>query len=179
MAQLFNIETNDEKRNKILKTLCTLGLIAAIIFMAFVNDRKEAQKVIDATEAELYVHVKGAVEKSGVYSVPFGTRVCDLEEYVGGFLENADVDGVNLAAYVYDGQEIYIPYKGTAQSGAINLNSATREELQLVEGIGETYSRKIITYRESHGGFSSVTELKGVLGISLYEDVRERFYVEK
>lgn len=179
MAKLFNVETGSDKKNNLMKGLFFVGAIAAIITGALIHQRAEEKGYVeDATYSQLCVHVKGAVEDSGLYYVPFGTRVTDLEKYVGGFLPNADLDGVNLAAYVKDGAEVYIPYKGSAETGGYDLNAVTFDELvENVDGIGETYAQKIIAYRDSHGGFSAVSELKAIVGESVYEKVREKFYI--
>lgn len=175
MAKLFEVE--GEKANAKKGILVVFGVLA-IIVAALVNYNIDEPIEELSTEAMVGVHVKGAVENSGFYRVPFGTRVCDLEKYIGSFSENADLDGVNLAEYIYDGQELYIPYKGTPQSGALNLNKATYEELLYVEGIGDTYASKIIKYRNERGAFEKVIELKSVLGTKVYEAVRESFYVD-
>lgn len=169
---------DSDKKGNILKTVSLVLSIAVFCAVAYVyNYHENSSKTYNRKYTEYCVHVKGAVEKSGLYYVPIGTRVNDIDKYAG-FLDNADLEGVNLAEYVSDGDEIYIPYKGTAQSGALNLNSVTYDELLEVEGIGETSARKIINYRTTHGSFEKVIELKSVLGTKMYESVREKFYVD-
>ncbi|MGM9550777.1 MAG: helix-hairpin-helix domain-containing protein [Clostridia bacterium] len=178
MAKLIDLDDKNIKRKELVKTIIWITFLVAIIITAFVYTKQEERLYEDATEATVGIHVKGAVLNSGFYSVPIGTRVKDVDKYVGGFLENADLDSINLAEYVYDGQEIYVPYKGSKLTGAVNLNTADSKELQSVSGIGANYANRIIEYRESHGGFKSVIELKSVLNESTYKSVCESFYVD-
>ncbi|MBQ8541671.1 MAG: helix-hairpin-helix domain-containing protein [Clostridia bacterium] len=180
MAKLFDVEVQEKRKRNIINGAILLFSLFAIVSASYIHYRaEEAEYTEYKEEVKLCVHVKGAVGKSGVYYVPYGTRVLNLESVAGGFLDNADLDGVNLAAYVKDGQEIYIPFKGSAKMGGYNLNTVTAEELvENVDGIGETYAKKIVSYREQNGKFHSVSELKTILGESAYEKVREKFYVE-
>ncbi len=169
---------SEDKKKNIIKTVALIVGVLAIIAVSFAYNYSEQKNTHTNSEyVEYCVHVKGAVENSGLYYVPAGTRVNELDNYAH-FLPNADLEGVNLAEYVKDGSEIYIPYKGTAQSGAVNLNTVTYEELLEVDGIGETYARKIMNYRTAHGSFEKVIELKSILGTKTYESLREKFYVD-
>jgi competence protein ComEA len=176
--------TNDEKsfdarKKNALKAgiLVAVIIISIIISLVYYNHGTDATDQDASEEALIGVHVKGAVAQSGYYEVPYGTRVKDLVDIAGGFDGNVDYDGVNLAEYVNDGDEIYFPYKGSAESRALNLNSADADSLQKLDGIGETTAQKIIEYRNSHGGFKSVLELKEIVGESKYEALRENVYV--
>lgn len=168
----------DGKGSNIIKGVFMALCFAVFVFAAFMYNTKVEKTADEVTNATVGVHVKGAVKNTGFYQVPVGTRVVDLGQYIGGFLTEADLDGVNLAEYVKDGAEIYVPYKGTPEKGALDLNSVTYEELLDVNGIGETYARKIINYRNTHGSFKRVIELKDILGTKVYENVRESFYVK-
>ncbi|MBQ3109773.1 MAG: helix-hairpin-helix domain-containing protein [Clostridia bacterium] len=180
MAKLLNVEQKEQTKRILIKGIILFFALVAVITAAFIHHHSEKVEKSERTEeVKLCVHVKGAVEKSGVYYVPYGTRVLDLDSVAGGFLASADLDGINLAAYLKDGQEVYIPYKGSKETGAYNLNTVSVEELvENVEGIGETYANKIVSYREGKGRFNSVNELKTILSESTYEKVREKFYVE-
>jgi competence protein ComEA len=129
---------------------------------------------------EVYVHVAGAVRRPGLYRVPRSARVAAALERAGGPTRRSDLTAVNLAARVADGQQIVVPRAGEATpaptgaappAGAagggatVSLATATVEQLDGLDGIGPTLARRIIDYRESHGGFRSVQELREVDGI--------------
>lgn len=139
-----------------------------------------------ATEkgARVTVHVAGAVAKPGVYDLAGGARVIDAVEAAGGGAPDADLNRLNLAAKVADGQRVLVQRVGEAApagsaspggsasgggstdpSGLVNLNSATQPELEALPGIGPSLAGAIITERERRGGFRSVNELRDVRGI--------------
>jgi competence protein ComEA len=118
------------------------------------------------------VHVAGDVRRPGVYRLPAGSRVTDAVKRAGGFAGGANEDAINLAARLSDGQQVVVPGTGAAaagsadgQSGPISLGSATVEQLDGVEGIGPVTARKIVEFRDQHGGLSSVEQLDQVDGI--------------
>ena len=136
------------------------------------------------------VHVAGAVTHPGVVELGAGTRVVDAVEAVGGAHADADLDRLNLAAKLADGQRVYVPKVGEADPGVLggggdaagtgsgpatgdgaplggklNLNTATQAQLEALPGIGPTYAQSILAERQRRGGFTSVNELRGVRGI--------------
>lgn len=134
------------------------------------------------------VHVAGAVRNPGVYRLPAGARVQDAVERAGGARRGGDVDAINLAAKVVDGQQVVVPSRtadgaaavgaaagggasggdGTVGAGSgppISLNSATAEQLDTLDGIGPATAAKILAWRTQHGGFRSVADLGQVPGI--------------
>ena len=133
------------------------------------------------------VHVAGAVRQPGVYRMRSGSRVNDAVTRAGGPRRRADLSAVNLAAEVQDGRQILVPLRaqagpasvaGSAATGGagatpasatagvpLNLNTATPEQLDELDGIGPATAQHIIEYREAHGGFGSVEELDQVPGI--------------
>jgi len=128
------------------------------------------------------VHVAGAVANPGVYDLDAGARVIDAIEAAGGGVPDADLNRLNLAAKVADGQRVLVQRVGEAApagsaspggsgggnadpSGLVSLNSATQAELEALPGIGPTLAEAIITERERRGGFRSVNELRDVRGI--------------
>ncbi|HEY4402532.1 MAG TPA: helix-hairpin-helix domain-containing protein [Acidimicrobiia bacterium] len=134
--------------------------------------------------ARVTVHVAGAVAKPGVYDLAGGARVIDAIEAAGGGAPEADLNRLNLAAKVADGQRVLVQRVGEAApagsasaggsgsgggsadpSGLVNLNSATQAELEALPGIGPSLAGSIITERERRGGFRSVNELRDVRGI--------------
>jgi competence protein ComEA len=125
----------------------------------------------------LVVHVAGAVRRPGVYRLRSGARVSDAVERAGGARRRADLGAVNLAAELQDGRQVLVPLRprgggaataaagGTAPGVPLDLNTATVEQLDELDGIGPATAKQIVAYREAHGGFGSVEELDQVPGI--------------
>jgi competence protein ComEA len=121
----------------------------------------------------LIVHVAGAVRRPGLVRVRDGDRVGDAIEAAGGPRSTADINAVNLAARLADGQQVIVPTRAgpgaaagaSAAAGPISLSSATAEQLDGLDGIGPGLAAKIVAYRTEHGGFKSVDELGEVPGI--------------
>ena len=125
---------------------------------------------------DVVVDVAGAVRSPGVYRLPAGSRVTDAVERAGGATEKAELDAINLAALLADGQQVVVPTKaaagpalggaaGAAGSGPISLGTATVEDLDTIEGIGPVTAQKIIEYRDQHGGVASIDQLDEIDGI--------------
>jgi competence protein ComEA len=131
------------------------------------------------------VQVAGEVRRPGVYRVRAGQRVNDAVRMAGGATVRADLAGVNLAAKVEDGRQVIVPARAAGQAEAagggpaaggsagasgtgsapLNLNTATEAQLDELDGVGPATARKIVAYRQQHGGFRSVSELDQVPGI--------------
>jgi competence protein ComEA len=131
-----------------------------------------------APTQKLLVHVVGAVRKPGLYRLDEGSRIDDAVRAAGGAKRKADLQAINLAAPVADGQQISVPLRGRGAGGAkadgapgapggepVHLNTATLEELDSLPGIGPVTAQKILDYRTEHGAFASVDELDAVPGI--------------
>jgi competence protein ComEA len=125
---------------------------------------------------KLVVDVAGAVRRPGLHELAPGTRIADALAAAGGATSRADVNAVNLAAPVADGEQIVVPARGSGtaagSSGAtpsptapLDLNTASLEQLDALPGIGPTTAQKILDYRQAHGSFHSVDELDAVPGI--------------
>jgi competence protein ComEA len=124
-----------------------------------------------------YVHIAGAVNRPGLYRVPPGSRVDDAIRVAGGATEDADLNSLNLATKVKDGDKVLVPRRGqtgaagegagggAGQSQQLNLNTATAAQLDELPGIGPALAQRIVAYREQHGGFRTVDELQKVPGI--------------
>lgn len=122
------------------------------------------------------VHVSGAVARPGVYELPTGARVIEAVEEAGP-LPEADLDALNLAAPLMDGQKIPVPRKGEAArlpaaagggspaGTLININTASAAELEALPGIGPSLAQRIVAYREEHGPFRTIEDIKNVSGI--------------
>jgi competence protein ComEA len=135
----------------------------------------------------LFVHVAGAVRRPGLFRVPAGSRVAAALARAGGPGRKADLTLVNLAARVQDGQQVVVPTAGAAPPAGIgaagagvtgakpSLATATVEQLEELDGIGPTLSERIVEYRDAHGGFRSLGELRDVEGIGekRFESLRE------
>jgi competence protein ComEA len=129
------------------------------------------------------VHVAGAVRHPGVYRLHDGDRVKDAVARAGGARAGADVNAINLAAKVADGQQVVVPRRGAAAALAgdpaagasagegagpqppVNLNSATAAQLDTLDGVGPATAQKILDWRREHGGFRTVDDLGEVPGI--------------
>jgi competence protein ComEA len=140
---------------------------------------------------EVTAHAAGAVVAPGVYRLRPGARVADLVQAAGGAVEGADVDQVNLAAPVADGQRLYIPRVGEVVAidpgpvpgggpagtgeGPLDLNTADAGQLEALPGIGPATAAAILEERGRKGRFSSVEELLDVSGIgeAKLEDLRD------
>ena len=135
------------------------------------------------------VHVAGAVASPGVIELAAGSRVIDAIEAVGGARPDGDLDRLNLAATITDGERVLVPVVGqplpegdgaagatdAAESGLLDLNLATAEQLEELPGIGPTLARAILDEREKRGRFQSIDDLKGVSGIGekRFADIRD------
>ena len=132
----------------------------------------------------IIVYVCGAVKENKVVKLKENSRICDAIEAVGGFTKEADLININLAYILEDGEKIYVPKKGEEisaknnyysnfqnysssyeKSNKININTATQTELETVPGIGPSSALKIINYREEHGKFNTIEDIKNVSGI--------------
>ena len=135
-----------------------------------------------APSPKLVVYVVGAVHRPGLYRVPTGSRVADAVSQAGGLTRRADPAGVNLAAPVADGEQLFVPARlpvavaaaqgapvdgvgSAAPAGPVQLSVATAEQLDALPGIGPVTAGKIVEYRTAHGAFRSVDELDEVPGI--------------
>jgi competence protein ComEA len=133
-----------------------------------------------ASTRELWVDVAGAVRRPGLYKVPAGSRLAAALERAGGVSRRGEQAGVNLASPLHDGQQVIVPRRGAAAAapgassaagaagpaaGPISLAQATEAQLETLDGIGPALAGRILQYREQHGGFRSLDELKEVSGI--------------
>lgn len=128
-----------------------------------------------------YVHICGEVASPGVYELEEGSRIFQAVAVAGGFTENAAADSLNMAEPVKDGMKIQVPnqeeaqkllnegadFSGSLQEGRrkVNLNTAKKDELMTLRGVGEAKADDIIRYRESHGGFQKIEDIMKISGI--------------
>jgi competence protein ComEA len=122
---------------------------------------------------EMVIDVSGAVHRPGVYRMPGGARVIDAIRRAGGAAAGAELEAINRAARLADGQQVVVPSRGSAAvsatvpgaGGPIGLGSATPEQLETIDGIGPVTAQKIVEYRDQQGGLASVEQLDDVSGI--------------
>ena len=145
------------------------------------------------------IYVTGAVKNPGVVELNSSQRLKDAIELVGGFTEDADIGSINLAEFVKDEQHYVVTKIGetpspqtvssnigtTTPNGAknnslININTATKEELQSLNGIGDALSQRIIDFREQNGAFSDIESIKNVSGIGekKFEGIKDYITVQ-
>jgi len=134
-----------------------------------------ARSAAPVTAKRVVVDVAGAVRRPGLYRLKEGARVADALARAGGPTGKAQLELVNLAALVADGEQVVVPRQGavvavaagggTAPTGPVHLNSATLAQLDELPGVGPVTAQKILAYRQEHGGFGSVDELDAVPGI--------------
>ncbi|MBL1225959.1 helix-hairpin-helix domain-containing protein [Enterococcus sp. BWR-S5] len=149
---------------------------------------------LSESQEMIYVDVKGAVLSPGIYPAEEQMRVWDVLELAGGITEQADERQINLSLRVKDQMVIYVPEIGeetdfsmeyiigeadSSETGKLDLNTATEQELTMLSGIGQKKAQDIINYREAQGGFSSVDELTNIsgFGAKTLEKIREFVYV--
>lgn len=127
--------------------------------------------------SQIVVHVAGAVRHPGVIALPVGARVADAIAKAGGALVRADLDQLNLAAFVVDGSQVLVPARGetspvpstplpgSTQATTVDLNSADQALLETVPGLGPVKAGAIIAFRTEIGTFESIEQLLEVSGI--------------
>lgn len=172
------------------------------------NNIEETAWNTDTSDSEPFVvYVTGEVIKPGVYELKQGSRIIDALSEAGGYSENASETYLNLAEVISDGQMIYVPSDAEIENGTfdmamtsggntggntglgtgkdnksdlVNLNTASKEELMTLPGIGESKAEKIIAYRETNGKFSSPEGIMQISGIKdgLYNKIKDRICVK-
>lgn len=203
------IKLNIKKMSDNKKTMYRLVLILVILIIALIvrvknSSTKEVR--VDASENnlrihEMYVDIGGAVKNPGVYQVKEDTRLYEVVSMAGGFSENADLNTINQAAFVEDGQKIIIPTISKdgseinesldetgnitrsntnidTSSDKVNINSASKDELETLNGIGPVIAQRIIEHR-SISRFESIEDIMSVKGIgnAIFEKIKDKITV--
>jgi competence protein ComEA len=177
-----------------------LGLLAgAALYLVSSPPRGEPIHLLPPpSPPPLMVHIGGGVVHPGVYTLPRGSRVKDAIMAAGGVSDDANPQTLNLAAYVQDGERIWVPIQAPQQvqspagsiplntnepsalmSGLININTGTQLELESLPGIGPVTARKIMTHRETKGPFSCIEDILNVSGIGpvTFEGIKDMITV--
>lgn len=169
-----------------------------------VSDEEEIQEPAQGESGTICIHVCGRVAHPGVYVLPSGSRIYEAVEAAGGLSEDAAGELLNQAAQMEDGQQIYVPSREEAEQGItggksqadspgakpaagdteakdgrVSINTASKEQLMTLNGIGEAKAAAIIRYREEHGGFQKIEELKEVEGIKegVFNKVKDQIII--
>lgn len=174
------------KENKDLLIKAAAAVIAVVAaFVVFTSGGheektpqiKESAAATEVKKEMVVVDVGGEVREPMVVELEEGSRIGDAIEAAGGLTEEADIDGINRAAFVSDGDKILIPSKAETElsggggaydvygDGKININTADSLQLQEITGVGPVTAEKIISYREENGRFDTIEDIKNVSGI--------------
>jgi len=134
----------------------------------------------------LVVHISGEVIAPGVYQLPVGARTEDALKAAGGATESGDIHRLNLAARLADGQQIVVPKRVSPllspaadaispTPGRLNVNIASVAELDRLPGVGPVTAQRIVGYREQHGPFTSIDELRqaNLVNAATFEKIKE------
>lgn len=170
--------------------VCIIAIISIIYYISTRPAKKVSENDIfqessneqtNGAKDEKYitVYINGEIKNPKVYRMKDGSIIDDIIREAGGFTQNADMESLkhdlNLALKLKDGDHIYICSKNDAAartssssqltstgSGKVNINTASKDELKTVPGIGDVTAQKIIDFREKNGGFKSIDDLKKI-----------------
>jgi len=167
------------------------------------SDISENNPAMQIETPPVIIHIAGAVKNPGVYQLKSTDRIVDAVKIAGGATEEANLDSINLAALLKDGQKIIVPYKTYSETGEeintntynnvesmysssvstsakININTANANMLQTLPGIGPVISEKIIEYRNQNGLFGVIDDIKDVSGIGekKFEGIKDLICVQ-
>ena len=195
---------NLSKKQKIVFIGMFVIMIITILYY-FMQREDETEIIISSEntiseenveEQEIIIHIAGCVEQEGIVKLTKGSRIADAIEKAGGLTSDANINNINLAYELKDGQKLYIPSNideeyilaqegeefdyEAKEDGKININTATQTELEELSGIGPSTALKIIEYRNENGEFSSIEEIKNVSGIgeAKYEAIQDSICVD-
>ena len=149
------------------------------------------EKAEDKHDEKIFVDVKGAVKHPGVFETTKDKRVKDLIEEAGGLLDDADTSTLNLSQRVKDQMVIYVLKHGekpkqisdggssSSNTDVININTANKEQLMKISGVGKTKAEAIISYREKNGDFKKKEDITKVHGIgkATFEKIKDKIEV--
>jgi competence protein ComEA len=183
-----------------LRVLLAVGALAVAVAAFFVWRSQPTPELLppptpispsapSSPTSKVTVHVAGKIRKPGVYLLPSGARVADAITAAGGVARGASTGSLNLARRLIDGEQIVVgATAGQATPGSpitdpatavLDLNAATTDQLEQLPGVGEVLAARITEFRDSHGGFSSVEQLREVSGIGprKFEEIKPKVRV--
>lgn len=161
----------------------------------FDDEIKTSNSLKNDINNKIFVHVCGYVKNPDVYELDNGARAIDAIKLAGGFLKDAKKDYINLAAILNDQDKLYIPSKkdisdgeilsdngnnmSTGSNKMININTANKDELMRLSGIGSSRADDIINYRQNNGRFKKIEDIMQVSGIkkAMFEKIKDEISV--
>lgn len=189
----------------------SICIIIVVIYLVYNYSKDNTSEIIEENiyietnieheeKNKIILHITGEVNSPGIIEIEEGSRLADAIEAAGGFTENADINKINLAYPVKDGQKINIPNVNSVDTSSyitdnigeniiiedissntvlVNINTATQTELETLTGIGPSTALKIIKYREENGKFKTIEDIKNVSGIgdSKFEAIKDEICV--
>lgn len=174
-----------ERNQFLVLGISGLLLLAGLLVRDLTQDSPPALVLEEPSAGgNVVVHVAGAVAAPGLYELPPGARVQDALNAAGGQSPDADVDSLNLARHLRDGEKISVPGPSSEVAAAVatlapgqklDLNAATKDQLDQLPGIGEAYSRRIVASRDVDGPYQTVDDLvtRDVVPASTLDDIRD------
>lgn len=191
LKENFEDYTDSQRKSLIFITLIAFGF-AIFLFSttrgsAIAQESPTPKLTITPVTKNILIHVAGKVKRPDVYPLLQGSRVADAIKAAGGAKKGVDLGDINLARVLVDGEQIYVGYmpkissgssgkKKSSYSGIININRATKAELDSLSGIGPVIAGRIINYRNQNGAFLTLEDLLKVSGIGskTLERIRSR-----
>lgn len=197
---------NNINKNKLVIIGIIILMIVVILLYAFslkeqnTNNYQELEinenKIENDSEIKkekIKVHIAGSVVNEGIIELEEGDRIADAIKEAGGTTADANLNKINLAYKLQDGQKIYIPNQNEEdeqndnediitninETNKININTATQTELEVLPGIGPSTAIKIINYRNTNGKFKKIEDIKNVPGIgeAKFQNIEEQITV--
>jgi len=191
------------------KWLGLVAIIGTVFFLLFWKTNQHTERTVIATDVQakelekkskpkisdtkqqkkiIVIDMKGAVVKEGVYEMKEGDRVKDAIEKAGGFLPEADRKKVNLAQMVQDQMILYVPNENeqvqevaaiAKGEGKVQINAASKEQLEKITGIGSRKAESILKYREEHGPFQKIEDLLEIdgIGVKSLEKIKDQIII--
>jgi len=179
-------------------------VIANIDVNTVENSDKNTNETVD-NEVMIAIHITGAVNRPGLIYLNQGARIDDAIKQAGGATKKANLNKVNLAYVLSDGQKIYIPSNDDKEeniayiisnsgenivvedgskglkgvNGKVNINTANQQEIETLPGIGPALAQRILDYRETNGKFKNIEDLQNVKGIgdSKYNNIKDKICI--